>query len=233
MKCIVCDQEKASYRCRTCRSAYCSSTCYKKHRQSKEEAIAAQATTAKSNTEDAAAAINLEYLCEVVMAAQEPQREQEAKRQRTEAEADVFSDLSREKAAAASQRGRLGDASPHVTTSASESHAEEPPVSPLADVAESAAGAKPDAKEAMEEEEEVIAADADAVYILQEKHLSALANDPAVRSALRSPSLQKLIRTIDSSRSRLDALDAAQYNNADFKHFCNDVMRAIARAEGR
>jgi zinc finger HIT domain-containing protein 3 len=278
MKCIVCNEERANYRCRTCRSAYCSSACYKQHRMSREEAAAA-AAAAKAKTGSSAAQAadegvpppTLDFLCEVITAAQQQDGDRESKRQRAEAEADVFSDLSREKAAAvaaaSSQRGRPDETSlpastpatqtvpsesgiagaappldaavePHAQRGANASRAKEPAANPRGSPQPQQSGSTTSTvTEATSGEVgkrgEEVAADADAVYILQEKHLSALANDPTVRSALRSPSLQKLIRTIDSSRSRLDALDAAQYNNADFKRFCNEVMRVIARAEGR
>ncbi|KPA81103.1 hypothetical protein ABB37_04458 [Leptomonas pyrrhocoris] len=281
MKCVVCEAEKANYRCRTCRSAYCSSACYKRHRMSREEAEAVAAATHVVKDEDSTAgataaksyASNLDYLCENITAAQQPEMERETKRQRTEAEADVFSDLSREKASASGQRARPGEApsaassplttmatlpvSPSsnstTTTAAASATESNPALQPQPqcsddkqqqgqeeETKESAAAALQPQQAAStgpattdRKEEEEVAVDADAVYILQEKHLRALVSDSNVRNALRSPLLQKLIRTIDSSRSRLDALDAAQYNNADFKQFCNEVMRVIARVEGR
>lgn len=260
MRCIVCDAEKANYRCRVCRSAYCSSTCYKKHRITKEEAVA---SNAGPNAE------SCDYLCETIVAAQHPVEEQDAKRQRTEAMADVFSDVSREKALSAAMSSpttttRSPLAEPENGSSSSDNndnshtcdnrstHAAAPFDSAADSQPHDAAGHRGDVEVRTDtarttttttilaapaanggEETGEVAADADAVYILQEKHLSALANDPGMRRALRSPTLQKLILTIDSSRSRLDALHAAQYNNADFNQFCNEVMRIIARAEGR
>ncbi|KAG5469497.1 hypothetical protein LSCM1_02719 [Leishmania martiniquensis] len=214
MRCIVCDADKASYRCRMCRSPYCSSKCYRTHRMTRAEAVA--------EAEDGnAAAPLLDHLCEAVLAAQLPGKEREEKRQRTEAEADVFSDVSREKMVAG-QRSE---------------HSASPSAAPGADSATAVTEVSEDKKSAgvglRPRAPEECAGDADAVYILQEKHLSALANHPRVRSALRSASLQKLIKTIDSSRSRLDALEAAQYNNAEFKGFCEEVMRVIAEVEGR
>lgn len=260
MKCIVCEKENASYRCRKCWSAYCSSACFKKHRMSKEEAAAARAQNTATGAQDAAPnSDNDDYLCETIMATLSEDVGQEMELRRTKAEADVFSDLSRKKATTTSQRGRLKEASPAATTPAACSNSTAPQAldSATAQPSESASAVPSEQKTSGEmlsgglqhqeggstsapadvaddgEHGEEVAADADAVYILQEKHLSALANDATVRSALRSPSLQKLIRTIDASRSRLDALDAAQYNNADFKRFCSEVMRAIAKAEGR
>ncbi|CBZ30018.1 conserved hypothetical protein [Leishmania mexicana MHOM/GT/2001/U1103] len=219
MKCVVCDADKASYRCRACRSAYCSSQCYKKHRMSSEEA-AAEAANINAATSSFA------HLCENVVAAQRPQKERDARRQRTEAESDVFSDVSREKATAAGAAHRSeNDAPPSSTAPAVEGSWK---TATEASEANGPACAEPQPSARTE-----YAGDADAVYILQEKHLGALAHNPRVRSALRSPSLQKLIKTIDSSRSRLDALEAAQYNNADFRDFCDEVMRVIAEVEGR
>ncbi|KAG5495187.1 hypothetical protein JKF63_02242 [Porcisia hertigi] len=214
MKCVVCDAEKANYRCRACRCAYCSSQCYKKHRMT-----IAQAEAAYGN----GVASSFSHLCDAVVAAHRPEEEREAKRQRAEAEGDIFSDLSRVKATSASTRGSSQD-------DASLASAVERSGKTATEISEAnpstVAGSGPSAPAEY-------AGDADAVYILQEKHLGALANHPRIRSALRSPSLQKLIKTIDSSRSRLDALDAAQYNNADFKAFCDEVMIVIAEVEGR
>ncbi|KPI83145.1 hypothetical protein ABL78_7833 [Leptomonas seymouri] len=277
MKCVVCDAEKANYRCRACGCAYCSSACYKKHRMSREEATAAVAAhtgaekdsnSTTATTEAGSHASTLDYLCETIAVARQREGEREAQRHRTEAEADVFSDISREKASAGGHRGRTGD--PLAANTALLATQTSAPGSATGNVAITAAaeasystlqpepqnsdekheqhkgetvkgGAQATAqpqqpastRTAASNREEEVAGDMDAVYILQERHLSALMNDANIRSALRSPSLQKLIRTIDSSRSRLDALDAAQYNNADFKKFCDDVMRIIAKAEGR
>lgn len=173
-----------------------------------------------------AATSSFAHLCETVVAAQRPQKELDEKRQRTEAEADVFSDVSREKVAAAGAvHGSENDAPPPSTAPAVETAWK------TATGASEASG--PACAEPQPSARTEYAGDSDAVYILQEKHLGALAHDPRVRSALRSPSLQKLIKTIDSSRSRLDALEAAQYNNADFKGFCDAVLRVIAEVEGR
>ncbi|AYU82205.1 HIT zinc finger containing protein [Leishmania donovani] len=220
MKCVVCDADKAGYRCRACRSAYCSSQCYKKHRMPREEAAAAAAANLNAATSSFA------HLCETVVAAQRPQKERDEKRQRTEAEADVFSDVSREKAAAAGAVRRSENDTPPSSTAPAVENALKTATG--ASEANGPVCAEPQPSARME-----YAGDADAVYILQEKHLGALAHDPRVRSALRSPSLQKLIKTVDSSRSRLDALEAAQYNNADFRDFCDAVMRVIAEVEGR
>lgn len=248
-KCVVCAASPASFRCRQCRAQYCSGACFKRHQLSLQEAtlLAAEAAAAPAGTQTETPpgelSASFPYLCEVILAAQQPAKERELKRLRTEAEADVFSDVSREKATAlaGSPRSRTTEsegASPalpaDVRSCSAEGQKEEEKVRETGESEEAAppastSSATAAAGGALEE----VGADADAVYILQEAHLRALANDPNVRGALRSPSLQKLIRTIDASRSRLDALDAAQYNNADFKRFCNDVIRAIAKVEGR
>lgn len=66
--------------------------------------------------------------------------------------------------------------------------------------------------------------------MLTEAHLGALANAPPLRRALKDASLQKLLHTIDRSRSRLDALEAALHNNPDFSQFCAEVRATIALA---
>lgn len=69
--------------------------------------------------------------------------------------------------------------------------------------------------------------------ILSERHLRSLAHAPRIRDALKDTALQRLLRTIDGSRSRLDALDAAEFNNPLFAEFCKEVRAAIAAAEER
>ena len=48
-----------------------------------------------------------------------------------------------------------------------------------------------------------------------------------IQSALASPKLQELIRTIDSSRSRGWALHRQLEQNADFRQFVNDMLDTI------
>lgn len=63
--------------------------------------------------------------------------------------------------------------------------------------------------------------------ILSEAHLRALTDDEEIRKSLRSAELQTLIRNVDSSRCRLEALAAAQHNIPEFKAFCDAVLRNI------
>ena len=63
--------------------------------------------------------------------------------------------------------------------------------------------------------------------LLDEAHLGALANDRYLRDALRTAELRSLLRIIDNSRSRLDALDAAMHNVPQFNDFCQKVLGVI------
>jgi hypothetical protein len=63
--------------------------------------------------------------------------------------------------------------------------------------------------------------------VLNDAQLAQLASSPAIRSQLRTPELQRLLLTVDGSRSRLDALAAAQHNVPEFQAFCNLVLSSI------
>jgi hypothetical protein len=67
--------------------------------------------------------------------------------------------------------------------------------------------------------------EADALLKLQQ--CAALASDANILNKLRTPELQKVLRIIDNSRARLDALETAMHNIPDFKAFCADVLRCI------
>ena len=65
------------------------------------------------------------------------------------------------------------------------------------------------------------------VEILSEYHTDLLQHDPRVRDHLRTAELRQMIKTIDSSRSRLDALEAALHNSREFNEFCRHLLRLI------
>ncbi|CUG86262.1 Hypothetical protein, putative [Bodo saltans] len=67
----------------------------------------------------------------------------------------------------------------------------------------------------------------DELEVLRAPHLSALANHPSIRNQLKSRELQKLIRIINNSRSRLDALDAALHNVPEFKEFADLILTVV------
>ncbi|RNF05128.1 zinc finger family protein [Trypanosoma rangeli] len=71
------------------------------------------------------------------------------------------------------------------------------------------------------------------LVVLGEAHLSELAHNTNIRNKLRSSELQRLLRVIDSSRSRIDALEAAMANNPEFKEFCDNVLGVVNAAEMR
>ena len=72
----------------------------------------------------------------------------------------------------------------------------------------------------------------DELLLLGPAQLAALAADAAVRNQLKSTELRVLVRSIDGSRSRLDALAAARGNIVDFDTFCRAVLHAIAISGG-
>lgn len=73
----------------------------------------------------------------------------------------------------------------------------------------------------------------DELDVLRGCHLSALANHPGIRNQIKSAELQKLIRIVNNSRSRLDALDAALHNVSEFKEFCDLVLSVVHSCDQR
>ncbi|KAF8283926.1 putative HIT zinc finger [Trypanosoma cruzi] len=69
------------------------------------------------------------------------------------------------------------------------------------------------------------------LVVLGEAHLSELAHDTNIRKKLLSSELQQLLRVIDASRSRIDALEAAMANTPEFKEFCDEVLGVVSAAE--
>ena len=67
--------------------------------------------------------------------------------------------------------------------------------------------------------------------LLEPAHLDALARDAGIVDALRTPELQLLIRSVDGSRCRLEALAAAEHNVPQFRQFCQQLLRCIYDAE--
>ena len=63
--------------------------------------------------------------------------------------------------------------------------------------------------------------------LLTRRQLHALASDSRIRNEVRTPELQTLLKTIDSSRSRLDVLETAEYNIPEFSEFLRHVSQAI------
>ena len=69
--------------------------------------------------------------------------------------------------------------------------------------------------------------------VLRNRHLRVLSSDPELKEALRTSELQQIIMTIDSSKSPVDALDAALYNVKDFKLLSDKVLNRIYAAEAK
>jgi hypothetical protein len=67
------------------------------------------------------------------------------------------------------------------------------------------------------------------LFVLRAPQLAALANDPTLRKMLKSHELRALLTTIDTSRSRLDALAAAQHNIPEFRDFCRHVIGIVEK----
>jgi hypothetical protein len=67
----------------------------------------------------------------------------------------------------------------------------------------------------------------DAPMVLNAQQLDALVHDTDIRDALKTPELRRLLMTIDGSRSRLDALAAAQHNVPEFREFCDAVLDRV------
>jgi hypothetical protein len=67
--------------------------------------------------------------------------------------------------------------------------------------------------------------------ILEQLHLHALSSNKDVRNMLKSTELQELIKNIDKSKCRLEALATAQHNIPQFKEFCDLLLNVIYSAE--
>ena len=65
------------------------------------------------------------------------------------------------------------------------------------------------------------------VEILSQYHTDLLRNNSRVRDHLRTAELRQMIKTVDSSRSRLDALEAALHNSREFNEFCRYLLGLI------
>ncbi|EPY16733.1 zinc finger family protein [Strigomonas culicis] len=73
----------------------------------------------------------------------------------------------------------------------------------------------------------------DVLYMLSDDHLAALAHDGDVRRQLRAHELQGTCRRICRCRSKLEALETAMHNNADFRQFCEAVLHVVAAVPRR
>jgi hypothetical protein len=67
--------------------------------------------------------------------------------------------------------------------------------------------------------------------MLEQIHLHALQSNKNIRDALKTKELQDLIRNIDKSKCRLEALAAAQHNIPQFREFCQLLLSSIYGAE--
>jgi hypothetical protein len=63
--------------------------------------------------------------------------------------------------------------------------------------------------------------------VLSKVQLERLSRSREMRMALRNSALQKLLLTIDASKSSLDALDAARVNVPTFNRFCVELLSII------
>jgi hypothetical protein len=67
------------------------------------------------------------------------------------------------------------------------------------------------------------------LLVLDHRHLECLRASPQIRNLLKTSELQTVVKTIDASRSRLDALEAACHNIPEFAEFCQEVLRTLKR----
>ncbi|KNH05421.1 Zinc finger HIT-type [Perkinsela sp. CCAP 1560/4] len=63
--------------------------------------------------------------------------------------------------------------------------------------------------------------------LLTRKQMHALATDEKIAHQLKSRELQELMRCIDKSRSRLDALETAEHNIPEFAAFAEHVAQVL------
>ncbi|ORC91551.1 zinc finger family protein [Trypanosoma theileri] len=183
-RCVVCEKESSRYRCRLCRSAYCSAACSKAHR----------------NLERPDCCVGLQQL----------QREEEEEEQKDK-QVSQFQQQQEEEGQERQQQHQESGTVTHAPCSEGSGVKRT-----RAAVSSSIYGEK----------------DGDGnLVILGEAHLSALANDVNIRKKLRTEELQRLLRVIVSSRSSIDALEAAMANTPEFLQFCHEVLGVVSTTE--
>eukprot|EP00758_Cryptobia_borreli_P007886 Tbor_TRINITY_DN5337_c3_g2::TRINITY_DN5337_c3_g2_i1::g.4218::m.4218 len=69
--------------------------------------------------------------------------------------------------------------------------------------------------------------------VLQMRHLEAICSHKQIRDYLRTKELRAMIRAVDNSRCRLEAMEASMYNSPDFKAFCDTIIGCISEVECR
>jgi len=63
--------------------------------------------------------------------------------------------------------------------------------------------------------------------MLSRAQLHAIALDPRVKDEVKTKELQDLLKVVDGSRSRLDALETAMHNVPEFRSFVDNLLRVI------
>ena len=63
--------------------------------------------------------------------------------------------------------------------------------------------------------------------MLTRRQLHALASDPRVANEVKTTELQALLKVVDGSRSRIDALETAIHNVPEFASFVQNILRII------
>lgn len=74
---------------------------------------------------------------------------------------------------------------------------------------------------------EAVYGDDGELQVLGARQLEALRENRRVRDMLRTRELRGMIKIIDKSRSRIDALEAAIHNSGDFSDFCDMLLGII------
>lgn len=206
-KCVECDGDKPRYKCTACRSPFCSAACNKAHK-----------------TKD---------VCQAII----KQREGGGGGEVGGAKATIEENVGTKQRVAAKRSREEGEEGADNTTQ-EEGGSSSVLEYALKDLHEgeqddggdvsSLQGPLPQGASYIERTDEVYDDDGN-IQILGTRQLVALENDEKLRDMLRTRELRSMIKIIDKSRSRLDALEAAMHNSADFNSFCDYLLGVVYR----
>ncbi|EAN79260.1 HIT zinc finger, putative [Trypanosoma equiperdum] len=185
LRCIICAGNSAHYRCRQCRSMYCSLNCFKEHR-------------------DGSGVGSCSY------------EQQQLKEPKDGGGEDVVA----KKPKLDSSRDGYITVCTEPTTGNSSTMEEQKEL-------DCSAGARRSDDYSVYGRRD----EDGSLVVLGEAHLAALARDAKLRNQLRSAELQRLLRIVNISRSRVDALEAALANVPEFKGFCENVLEVLGRVD--
>lgn len=223
--CIVChEQPRRVYKCRFCEQVYCSAVCSKKHREvdfgvtdSLKEEIANQLGISLNISDvdptELPNSLNITELCAVLL----QQKLKEIDAFTAEGSSDIIAEVLAKRGCVPAKsylekhqkKANLPTLKRVRPSSSTPSQRVDEPTAQISDT--EATGSAPPTDP----------------YLLREQDIENFYTNKRLRSTIQSAELQSLIRLIDRSKSKLDALDAAQANDPQFKAFCDELLNDI------